>query len=55
MSYIILAILFFLVGFFMKYSDDLFDEKGDVKMASVFGILCGIASGIVTVSDVGAA
>lgn len=55
MSYIILAILFFLVGFFMKYSDDLFDEKGDVKMASVFGILCGIASGIATVSDVGAA
>ena len=39
----------------MKYSDDLFDEKGDVKMASVFGILCGIASGIATVSDVGAA
>lgn len=55
MSYILLAILFFLSGFFMKYSDDLFDENDDVKMASVFGILCGIASGIAAVWDVGAA
>lgn len=33
----------------MKYSDDLFDVKGDVKLASVFGILCGIASAAATV------
>ena len=49
MSYIILAILFILSGFFMKYSDDLFDVKNDVRLASVFGIVCGIASGLATV------
>ncbi|MBR4447385.1 hypothetical protein [Methanobrevibacter sp.] len=55
MSYIILAILFFLSGFFMKYSDDLFDVNHNVLFASVFGILCAFASAIATVSDVGAA
>ena len=28
----------------MKISDDLFDERHDVKLASIFGIICGIAS-----------
>ena len=55
MSYIILAILFLLSGFFMKYSDDLFDVNHDLTSASIFGVLCGIASAIATVSDVGAA
>ncbi|MBE6502507.1 MAG: hypothetical protein E7Z79_08745 [Methanobrevibacter thaueri] len=55
MNYIILAILFLLSGFFMKYSDDFFDEKHDLKFASIFGVLCGLASAIATVSDVGAA
>lgn len=55
MSYIILAILFLLSGFFMKYSDDLFDVNHDIKMASIFGVLCAIASAIATVNDVGAA
>ena len=55
MSYIILAILFFLSGFFMKYSDDFFDEKHDLKFSSILGILCGIASALATVNDVGAA
>ena len=55
MSYILLAILFLLSGFFMKYSDDLFDVNHDLGAASVFGILCGIASAIAAVSDVGAA
>ena len=55
MNYIVLAILFLLSGFFMKYSDDLFDENDDLRLASVFGVLCGIASGLAAVSDAGAA
>lgn len=39
----------------MKYSDDFFDELHDLKFASIFGVLCGIASAIATVNDVGAA
>ena len=54
MSYIILGILFLLSGFFMKISDDFFDEKNDLKFASVFGILCGITTAIAAVNDVGA-
>ena len=41
MSYIILAILFILSGFFMKYSDDLFDVDDNLAFASVFGVFCG--------------
>lgn len=55
MSYIILAILFLLSGFFMKYSDDLFDVNHDVKSATVFGILCAIPSALATVYNVEAA
>ena len=55
MSYIILAILFLLSGFFMKYSDDFFDEKHDLKFASIFGVLCGLTTSIAAVNDVGAA
>ena len=55
MSYIILAILFLLSGFFMKYSDDLFDVRHDIKLASIIGILCGVASAFATIYDVGAA
>ena len=33
----------------MKYSDDLFDEKHNLTFASVFGVLCGIASGLASV------
>ena len=55
MSYLILAILFLLSGFFMKYSDDLFDENHNLAFASIFGILCGVASGLATVYSVEAA
>lgn len=55
MSYIILAILFLLSGFFMKYSDDLFDVNHDLKFASVFGVLCAIASAAATIYSVEAA
>ena len=49
MSYIILAILFILSGFFMKYSDDLFDVDDNLAFASVFGVFCGIASALASV------
>ena len=55
MNSIILAILFLLSGFFMKYSDDLFDVNHDVVMASAVGVLCGLASAFAAIGDVGAA
>lgn len=55
MSYLILAILFILSGFFMKYSDDIFDVNHDFKFATIFGVLCGIASAVATIYDAGAA
>ena len=39
----------------MKYSDDLFDEKNDLKFASIFGVLCAIASALATSYSVEAA
>lgn len=39
----------------MKISDDLVDENGDVKLASVFGVLCGVASAAAAVWNAGAA
>ena len=39
----------------MKYSDDLFDVNHDIKLASIFGLICGVASAIASVNDVGAA
>ena len=39
----------------MKYSDDLFDVNNNLRFASVFGILCGIASGLATIYSVEAA
>jgi len=55
MSYIILALLFALSGFFMKYSDDLFDVNNDSTTATIFGILCGVASGLAAIYSVEAA
>ena len=39
----------------MKYSDDLFDVNHNLLFASIFGVFCGIFSGLATVSDVGSA
>ena len=55
MDYIVLAFLFILSGFFMKYSDDLYDENHDLVLSTFFGILCAIASVAATVYDTGAA
>ena len=55
MSYIILALLFILSGFFMKYSDDLFDVNGNLVFASIFGVFCGIASALASIYSIEAA
>lgn len=55
MSYIILGLLFILSGFFMKYSDDLFDVNDNLAFASVFGVFCGIASALASVYSIEAA
>ena len=39
----------------MKYSDDLFDENHNLTFASVFGLVCGIASGFASIYNPGAA
>ena len=39
----------------MKYSDDLYDVKNDLKFSSIFGVLCAIASAMATVYSVEAA
>jgi len=55
MSYIILALLFIISGFFMKYSDDFMDELGNVRFASILGVICGIASAVASIYSVEAA
>ena len=55
MNYFILGLLFFMSGFFMKISDDAFDENEDLIMATIFGVLCALASGAAAVIDSGAA
>jgi hypothetical protein len=55
MSYIILAILFILSGFFMKYSDDLFDVNHDLTYSTLLGIICAIASVIASLYNTDAA
>lgn len=39
----------------MKYSDDLFDSKHDLKFAGIFGVLCAIVSACATIYSTEAA
>ena len=55
MSYIVLAILFILSGFFMKYSDDLYDVNHDRTFSTLLGIICAIASVAATLYNTEAA
>ena len=55
MNYIILALLFCISGFFMKYSDDLYDINHDRNLSIFFGILCAIASVAATLYNTDAA
>ena len=55
LNYLFLGILFILAGFFMKLSDDAYDENDDLLLATVLGIFCGLACAIAAVSYTGAA
>ena len=55
MNYIILAILFILSGFFMKYSDDLYDINHNRTLSTFLGIICAIASVAATLYNTDAA
>ena len=55
MESIILGILFLLSGFFMKLSDDFYDENLNLFLAIVLGIFCALTSAIATVFNEGAA
>ena len=55
MDYIILAFLFILSGFFMKYSDDLYDVNHNLTFSTFLGILCAIASVVATIYNMDAA
>ena len=51
MDYVYLAILFILSGFFMKLSDDEYDENNNLILATFFGVLCALTCAIASVSD----
>ena len=55
MSSIIIVILFIISGFFMKLSDDFYDENRDILFSCIFAVIYALASLIATVNDVGAA
>jgi len=51
---IILPISYFLSGFFMKFSDDEYDEKTNKTIAIIIGIICGIFTAIACSIDLDA-
>ncbi|MBX7077008.1 MAG: hypothetical protein K1X33_06800 [Methanobacteriaceae archaeon] len=55
MNAIILAASYALSGFFMKFSDDEFDEKNNRNLAIFLGIICGIFAAYATVTSMDAA
>ncbi len=55
MEMIILAVFYALSGFFMKFSDDAYDEMGNKRFASITGIICGLFIGFLVVNSVDAA
>lgn len=55
MNIIVLAILFTLSGFFMKFSDDVYDINDNRNLSVVLGVICAVASYLATFSNVGAA
>lgn len=46
MNGIILPIMYILSGFFMKLSDDYYDDKHKKLISSILGIVCGIATAV---------
>ena len=52
MEFLLYPILYVLSGFFMKISDDIYDEKHNKLLACLIGVLCGVVSGMITGSSV---
>ena len=52
---ITLALSYALSGFFMKISDDEYDEKNNKALAIIFGIICGGFTALAASSDIDAA
>ncbi len=52
---ITLPLSYLLSGFFMKISDDEFDEKSNTLLATIFGIVCGVFTGLACSMDIDAA
>lgn len=52
---IVLAISYFFSGFFMKLSDDFYDEKSDARKAILLGIVCGLFTALACSIDLDAA
>ncbi|MER2172166.1 MAG: hypothetical protein ABS938_16235, partial [Psychrobacillus psychrodurans] len=50
-----LALSYFFSGFFMKLSDDEYDEKSNKTMAIVLGIICGLFTALACSIDLDAA
>ena len=55
MTPILLAASYALSGFFMKFSDDEFDEKNNKILAVFLGIICGLFAAYATVTNIDAA
>ena len=49
MNYIVLGILFIISGFFLKYSDDLYDVNHELTFSTLLGIICAIASALASI------
>lgn len=51
MNWLVLPILYFLSGFFMKISDDFYDEKNYRYLAILFGLFCGVVTSFAAISN----
>lgn len=49
MNILLLPLSYFLSGFFMKLSDDEYDENNNLKLAIIYGIICGIFTAIASI------
>lgn len=51
MNILLLPLFYFLSGFFMKFSDDEYDEKNNIKFAIFYGVICGIFTALASISS----
>lgn len=54
MFFLTTSLLFLFSGFFMKLSDDEYDENKNKPLAILFGLVCGILIGILTSTNINA-